>query len=102
MKNRIANARKDPTYLMAEVEIVATYKLANINRKRIESLLHGFFAPARLDVELKDRFGSHAEPREWFLVPLPVVEEAIQKVIDETIGHFIYDPKAAQLLPVRK
>lgn len=102
VKARIANARKDPTYLMAEVEIVATYKLANINRKRIESLLHGFFSTARLDVELKDRFGSHVEPREWFLVPLPVVEEAIQKMIDETIGNFSYDPKAAQLLPARK
>lgn len=98
VKTRIANARKDPTYLMADVEIVATYKLANINRKRIESLLHGFFSPARLDVELKDRFGSHVEPREWFLVPLPAVQEAIQKVIDETIDDFIYDPKAAQLL----
>jgi hypothetical protein len=81
---------------------VASYQLANINRKKIESLLHGFFASARLDLELKDRFGIAVEPREWFLVPLPVVEETIQKLIEGTIGDFQYDPKAAQILPARK
>ena len=78
VKSRIANAKKDPTYLLADVEIVATYKLANVNRKALEALLHKFLA-ARLDLELKDRFGSQVEPREWFLVPLAVIDEAIQR-----------------------
>ncbi len=58
VKSRIVSAKKDPTYLLADVEIVATFKLANINRKRLEALLHKFFGKARLDLELKDRFGS--------------------------------------------
>lgn len=66
VKSRVANARKDPTYLLADVEIVATFKLANINRQRLEALLHKFFGKARLDLELKDRFGGQVEPREWF------------------------------------
>lgn len=98
VKSRVANAKKDPTYLLAEVEIVATFKLANIKRKRLEALLHKFFGSARLDMELKDRFGEQVEPREWFLVPLPMIEEAIQKVLEGTIGNFRYDPKAARLV----
>ena len=88
MKARVANAKKDPTYLLADVEIVATYTLANINRKALEALLHKFFGSARLDLELKDRFGSQVEPREWFLVPRPVIDEAIQKLKEGTIGDY--------------
>ncbi len=98
VKSRIANAKKDPTYLLAAVEIVATFKLSNINRKRLEALLHKFFGGARLDLELKDRFGAQVEPREWYLVPLPVIEEVIQKLRDETIGDFKYDSKTARLV----
>lgn len=98
VKARIANAKKDPTYLLADVEIVGTFKLANINRKRLEALLHKFFGSARLDFELKDRFGFDVTPREWFLVPISVIKEAVQKLIDGTIGNYYYDPDSAQLL----
>jgi hypothetical protein len=97
VKSRIANAKKDPTYLLSDVEVVAEYKLANISRKKLEALIHRFFAPARLDMELKDRFGSQVEPREWFLVPLPAIDEAIQRIKDGTIGDFRYDPNTARL-----
>jgi hypothetical protein len=96
VKSRLGNARKDPTYLLADVEVVATYKLANIHRKRLEALLHKFFSPARLDVQFKDRFGSQVEPREWFLVPLEAIEEAVKRVTDGTLGDYLYDPKAAK------
>ena len=100
VKSRVANAKKDPTYLLAEVEIVATFKLANINRKRLEALLHKFFGNARLDLELKDRFGSQVEPKEWFLVPLNVIEEVIQKIVQGTIENFRYEPESARLVEV--
>ena len=64
---RIANAKLDPTFLMADVEIVATYELYNINRTKLENLIHRIFDPARLDIEIKDRFGNPVIPREWFL-----------------------------------
>jgi hypothetical protein len=98
VKSRVANAKKDPTYLLADVEIVATYKLANVNRKALEALLHRLFGAARLDLELKDRFGGQVEPREWFLVPLPVIDEAIQRIKDPSISNFRYDPQTARLV----
>lgn len=97
VKNRIANAKKDPTYLLADVEIVATFKLVNINRKGFEALLQKFFASARLEIELQDRFGSTVKPREWFLVPLEIIEEVIEKIKEGTIHQFQYDPKTASL-----
>jgi len=97
VKKRIANAKKDPTYLLAEVEIVATFKLANINPKKLEALLHNFFDNVRLDVGLRDRFGIPVQPREWFLVPLEAIEEAIEKIKAGTIDQFRYDPETASL-----
>jgi len=94
---RIAGARLQPTFLMADVEIVATYKLYNIGRTKLENLIHRVFEPARLDIEIKDRFGNPVMPREWFLVPLFVIDEVVNKIRDGTITAYIYDPKAAAL-----
>lgn len=98
VKNRIANAKKDPTYLLADVEIVAKFKLANINRKRLEAILHKFFASARLDLELQDRFDATVQPREWFMVPLEVIEEGIEKIQEGTIERFRYDRDKARIV----
>jgi hypothetical protein len=70
---------------MADVEVVATYELFNINRTRLECLIQRVFGPARLDVEIKDRFAQPIVPREWFLVPLFVIDEAIERIRDGTI-----------------
>ncbi len=94
---RLVNAKLDPTFLMADVEIVATYDLYNINRTRLENLIHRIFDPARLDVEIKDRFGNPVVPREWFLVPLFVIDEAVEKIRDGTITGYRYDPAKASL-----
>lgn len=98
VKSRVSGAKKDPTYLLADVEIVRTYKLANISRKKLEGLLHKFFGGARLDLELKDRFGSQVEPREWFLVPLPQIDEAIEKLTAGTIGDYRFDLETASIV----
>lgn len=95
---RIANARLDPTFLMADVEIVATYKLSNINRTKLENLIHRIFDPARLDIEINDRFGHPIAPREWFLVPVFVVDEAVERIKDGSITDYVYDPKTASLV----
>jgi hypothetical protein len=95
---RLANARLDPTFLMADVEVIATYELYNINRARLENLIHRIFGAARLNIEIKDRFGQPVIPREWFLVPLFVINEAIEKIRDGTITGYTYDPKTAALV----
>jgi len=98
VKRRIANAKLDPTFLMADVEIVASYELFNINRTRLENIIHRVFDPARLDIEIKDRFGNPIVPREWFLVPVFVVNEAVERIKDGTITQYVYDPKTARLV----
>ncbi|WP_396604916.1 GIY-YIG nuclease family protein [Bradyrhizobium sp. YCK136] len=100
VERRIANAKLDPTFLMAEVEVVATYELYNVNRTKLENLIHRIFGLAQLDVEIKDRFGNPVIPREWFLVPLFVVNEAVDRIKDGTITDYKYDPKAAALVRV--
>lgn len=95
---RVANAKLDPTFLMADVEIAATYTLYNINRARLENLIHRIFDPARLDIEIKDRFGNPVVPREWFLVPRFVVDDAVERIKDGTITNYVYDPQTAQLV----
>ncbi|MEC9346260.1 MAG: GIY-YIG nuclease family protein [Pseudomonadota bacterium] len=101
VEKRIAGARLQPTFLMADVEVVATYELFNINRTRLENLIHRIFAPARLDIEVRDRFGNPVVPREWFLVPLFVIDEAVAKIRDGSIAEYIYDRDSASL-QVRK
>lgn len=96
---RIANASLDPTYLLAEVEVVATYTLFNINRVKLENIIHRVFEPAQLNVEIKDRFGNPVRPREWFLVPLFVVDEVVSRIKDGSITKYVYDPAAARLQP---
>lgn len=98
LQQRLANAAHDPTYLMAGVEVMATYELFNIDRARLEQLIHRIFAAAQLEIEIRDRFGKPVVPREWFLVPLFVIDEAVQKIRDGTITDFVYDPEAAALV----
>ena len=50
-------------FLMADVEVVETYDLSNINRVKLENLIHKFFEPAKLNIEIKDRFGKPIVPR---------------------------------------
>ncbi|RAU20342.1 hypothetical protein CU669_19040 [Paramagnetospirillum kuznetsovii] len=97
VEQRIANAKLDPTYLLAEVEVVATYKLCNINRSKLEHLIHRFFEPARMKIEIMDRFGNPVSPREWFLVPRFAIDEAVDRIRDGTIANFTYDPTGAKL-----
>jgi len=98
VETRIAQAAHDATYLLADVEVVATYKLAGIHRSKLEALFHRLFSSAQLDLTIQDRFGYPVKPREWFLVPLPVIDEAVRRILDGSITGVVYDPKSAQLV----
>lgn len=98
VERRIAGAHLQPTFLMANVDVVATYELYNINRTKLENLIHRIFEPAKLDIEIKDRFGRPIVPREWFLVPLFVIDEAVERIRDGTIASYQYDSEQAALI----
>jgi len=97
LKKRLANAQNDPTFLLADVEVVATYQLANINRTKLEHLIHKFFSAARLDIEIKDRFGKPVKAREWFMVPIFTIDEMVEKIKNGTVGEYYYDAGSAEL-----
>ncbi len=100
VETRIAAAAKDATYLLADVEIVATYKLHNLNRTRMENIFHRLFGSAQIEVTIDDRFGNPVKPREWFLVPLHVIDEAVARILDGSIVDMVYDPTTAQLTSI--
>lgn len=98
--SRIAYARNDPTFLLADVEVVAEYKLYNINRSKLEGLIHRALAPARLDLSAGDRFGKTVQPREWFLVPLNAIDELVARISDGTVTDLRYDREQARFISV--
>lgn len=98
VETRIAGAAKDSTYLLADVEIVATYKLHNLNRTKLEGIFHRLFGAAQIDITIEDRFGNPVKPREWFLVPLSVIDEAVQRIQSGSIVDVVYDLKSARLV----
>lgn len=98
VEKRIANAEKEPTYLMAAVHHVASYKCFNMNAQKFENLLHTFFGKACLEIEVADTNGKMCKPREWFIAPLSAIEMAVQLLINGEIVHYRYDLSAAQIV----
>jgi len=90
--DRIKNAKNEATYLFADVQKIATYKVYNRNADKLENLLHRFFASACLDIDLFNEKGQRLNPREWFVVPFDVIEETIQLILNESIVNYEYDP----------
>lgn len=98
VETRISGAEKSSTYLLAGVDVIATYKVYGVNCQKLESLLHRVFAEAQLDLTIADRFGHAVKPREWFVVPLHVIDEAVERIRDRSITSYRYLPSAGQLV----
>ena len=95
---RIKNAIEQPTYLMADVKIITTFKCYNIDVPKLELLLHNFFGNACLNVNITDKQGNIYSPREWFIAPLEVIEEVIDLIIKGTIINYTYDFASSQIV----
>ena len=91
VNERIKNASKEATYLFADVEVVASYNCYSIQVQALENLLHRFFGTACVDIDVYDTDGTRFTPREWFSLPLNIIDEAIQLVINNTIFNYKYD-----------
>lgn len=99
VENRIANAEKDPTYLMAPVEIVETYKVTgDYNTQKVEALIHRFFADAKVVLAITDKDGKEYTPDEWYSVPIGVIREAIDMLNTGDIVNFIYDNEKQKII----
>lgn len=98
VKERIKNASKEATYLFADVDIVAVYNCYSLNVQAFENLLHRFFAEACLDVDLYDKLGNRYIPREWFSVPVPVIDEVIHLILNGNIVNYKYDSDSKKIV----
>tara|TARA_R110000868_G_scaffold113520_2_gene304586 strand:- start:18882 stop:20075 length:1194 start_codon:yes stop_codon:yes gene_type:complete len=91
VQERIKNAEKEPTYLMAPVQIVSAWKCYNMNPQKLEQLLHNFFGKACLNIDIFDENKKRYTPREWFIAPLVVIEQAIELIISGEVVNYKYD-----------
>ncbi len=91
VETRIKNAKNDPTYLMADVKLVSSYEVYNINPSKLEQLIHKFFSKSCLDIDIVDEKGDIHKPREWFVAPIDIIEEAIELIINGKIIDYCYD-----------
>jgi hypothetical protein len=91
IEDRIRNAQKDPTYLTAPVEMVASYKCLNMNAQKLEHLIHRFFGDVKLDMSLTSPDGSSYIPSEWYVVPLDVLDRVINLILNGEIINYRYD-----------
>ena len=98
VETRIKNASQDPTYLMADVQVVSVFEVYNVNPHKLEQLIHKFFSNSCLDIDIVDEKGSIHKPREWFVAPLNVIEEAIELIISGKIVDYRYDSDSESIV----
>jgi hypothetical protein len=98
VEKRIKNAEKSPTYLMAPVDVVASYRTYNLRASALENLLHRVFAEVQLNLTQADRKGRDYDPSEWFVVPLAVIDRAIDLIISGNIVSYVYAARAQKLV----
>lgn len=91
VEQRIKNAKNEATYLFADVKIMTTYKIYNRNAIKLESLLHKFFSNTCLNIDLFDGKNQRITPREWFIVPIELINEAIDLILNGHIMSYKYD-----------
>ena len=97
VEERIENAEKDPTFLMAPVKIVSTYKVYNIPPRRFESIIHSFFNDRCLDLKIADNSRISRKPHEWYVVPRQIIEQAIQLIINNEISNYKFNTTSSQI-----
>ncbi len=98
VEERIKNAKLEPTYLMADVRIVMAFKCYNMSPQKLEQLLHNFFGNSCLNIDVFDFSGNRHSPREWFIAPLDVIEQAIYLIISGEIVNYRYDVDGEKII----
>ncbi len=102
VKERIKNAKNEPTYLIAEVKVVAIYECFNMNSQKLEQLLHKFFGEACLDIEIFDKKDKGHRPREWFIAPLEIIDEVVGLIVSGRVVDYWYDFIEERIVTVKK
>lgn len=103
VSKRVANAKDDPTYLMADVDLVESYKLTgDYNPQKVEAMIHRIFASAALDLRIIDKKGKEHKPMEWYSVPIHVIREAVDLIGSGEIVDYVYDADKESMVKIGK
>ena len=97
IESRLKHAETEPTFLMAPVKLIESFQCYNLNPQKLELLLHTFFGESCLNIDIYDADGKRYVPREWFVAPLEVIEQAIQLLINGEIIHYKYDAEKQEI-----
>jgi hypothetical protein len=100
-QERVKNAINDPTYLMAKVNIIHDYICYNMDPNKLEDLLHNFFGKSCLNISIIDNEGKEHNPREWFIAPLSIIDQAVQLIISGDIVKYKYDRRSEQIIEIK-
>ncbi len=76
---------------MADVEVIAEYQAFNINPQKFEYYLHAFFGESCLDLLVADKDGKNHQPKEWFIAPLEVIQQAVELLVNGQIVNYQYN-----------
>jgi hypothetical protein len=90
-KARVAGAKDDPTFLFGRAVLLKHYAIYNSDPRQIEAKLHAFLSGVCLDIEIQDRFNRPYKPKEWFLVPISIIDEIVDRIVDRTLVRYRYD-----------
>ena len=98
VQDRIKNAEKEPTYLMAPVRIESEYETYNMNTQKFEQLLHNFFGAACLNVDVYDAKGKRHIPQEWFIAPIHIIDRVVDLILQGEIVNYIYNLQSESII----
>lgn len=93
VSERIKNASMEPTYLLSDVKVVLTARCYNISVFQLEGAIHDFFSKSNVSFEVIDKSGNIHHPKEWFIAPLSIIEEAISLIVNDDITQYEYNPE---------
>lgn len=100
VEERIKNAENDPTYLMAPVKVMSSYKVVNMNSHKFEEILHQVLANVNFNVKVTDNNGEMHKAMEWYVAPIAIIDIIIEKIMSGDIIHYLYN-KETQCLEKR-
>ena len=98
VSERSRNAKNEPTYLYAGVDIVQTFRCFNMSARVLEGKVQDFFDSVRLNINIPDEYGVVISPREWFNVNVDVIGEAIDLILKNKEDGYVYDPVARKIV----
>ena len=98
VEERIRNCEKESTYLYGPVKIISAYKCFNMNSQKLENLIHTFFRYVRVEFEVTDPTGNLYRPKEWFVAPIEVIEQAVLLIINGEIVNYRYDVNKQEII----